>query len=391
MRSQLLVPLIIFGVLVSCATPPAAVVTPEPMTAARYLEEGRKFLTLPTDLNFVHLLNAYQGKFEEETRLLLEAYEKKQRTLINHYKENGDLFKLRFCYNNVAAVRPIGVNEERDFYNAFVTLLRRQNYAATARYFEEEYKLSGSGNRTRPVFDSIIGYNRILAEIQVMIEYADDELIQRIKRPSGTGFLIDSRHVLTAYHVVEGIFALDTTRATVSLYVQNQRFEDVTVVAWDSLTDLALLELDRTLPVPFDSPDQLFGDSAALTQGAAMYCLGNHNGLVSTLTKGIVSSTDRKAPEVGSWIQVDAAVTPGASGGLMIGEDGKVYGMLVAGFLYEDINFVVPSSIILEVIDRLREKKRVLRPWLGLLCREDPSGSGPVSYTHLTLPTKRIV
>jgi S1-C subfamily serine protease len=145
--------------------------------------------------------------------------------------------------------------------------------------------------------------------------------------------------------------------------------EDVSVASYDALTDIALLELREAQPFPFKI-SEMFGDSTSLKQGFSVYCLAHHNKLSSTLTRGIVSAVSRKAPEVGNWIQIDANVTPGASGGLLIGEDLKVYGMVVAGLLFEDINFAVPSQSIFEVLDRLKAGQPLKRPWLGLLLEQ---------------------
>ena len=66
-------------------------------------------------------------------------------------------------------------------------------------------------------------------------------------------------------------------------------------------------------------------------------------------------------------MQIDAAVSPGASGGLVLGSDGRIYGMVVAGTFYGDINFAVPSNTILEKLDGLLAGTNVRSSWLGLL------------------------
>jgi hypothetical protein len=114
-----------------------------------------------------------------------------------------------------------------------------------------------------------------------------------------------------------------------------------------------------------------------------VYCLGHHEGLTATLTKGIISSPYRKAPEFGSWIQIDAALAPGASGGMLIGKDNLIYGLLVKGVIYEDINFVVPSNLILGVLDILIQGKNVKRPWLGLLLVESQEDKGSVRLDYI--------
>ena len=94
---------------------------------------------------------------------------------------------------------------------------------------------------------------------------------------------------------------------------------------------------------------QLLGNSDSLKQGFPIYVMGHHLRLTSTLTKGIISASTRRAPEVGTWIQVDTNVGPGASGGMLIGEDKLIYGVIVAGIIY-NTNFAVPSNTILQIL-----------------------------------------
>jgi serine protease Do len=120
----------------------------------------------------------------------------------------------------------------------------------------------------------------------------------------------------------------------------------------------------------------LFGDSSALTPGFDIYCLGDPQGFEMTWTRGIVSAVSRRAPELGRWVQMDAAVSGGASGGLVLGVDGKIYGMVVAGSFYGNINFAVPSRTLLARIDGLLAGESYRPPWLGILFEDDFEETG---------------
>jgi S1-C subfamily serine protease len=215
-------------------------------------------------------------------------------------------------------------------------------------------------------------YQSLLVEIYIDRAYEARNKLTRRDQPEtmGSGILIDKNHILTAYHVIEHIFYENTVSYNITLKLQGKKVDNVSIIAWDSLTDLAILKTDETfvMDVPFY---KLLGNSNTLKQGFEVYCFGHHKGLTDTLTKGIVSLPHRKAPEIGSWIQIDAAVAPGASGGMLIGKDNLIYGLLVAGIAYEDINFVVPSNVIMQEIDILVKGKNRGWPWLGAMLKEN--------------------
>jgi hypothetical protein len=172
---------------------------------------------------------------------------------------------------------------------------------------------------------------------------------------TGSGFFIDPKHVLTAYHVIEPVF-------------------DDSTVSWgmEIRKDGAnhTVETRESFGIPSNIIG-LFGDSGSLAPGSDIYCLGDPQGFESTWTKGIVSAVSRRAPEIGTWMQIDAAVSSGASGGLVLGGDGKIYGMVIAGYFARDINFAVPSNTLLARIDGLLGGKNARFPWLGLLMESD--------------------
>jgi hypothetical protein len=131
------------------------------------------------------------------------------------------------------------------------------------------------------------------------------------------------------------------------------------------MNHVALLKLKKAFPDK-EPVYSHFGDADTLLKGQGIFCLADFNGLSFSLTKGIVSSKDREAPGTGIWLQVDAAVSEGAGGGLLLGNDGLCYGMILGGLVYENINFILPSNEILGFIDKLMQTGSLSRPWLGI-------------------------
>jgi serine protease Do len=181
----------------------------------------------------------------------------------------------------------------------------------------------------------------------------------------GSGVVVDAAgYILTNYHVIENA-------AQVQVQLADGRNErNVTVVGADPLTDLAVLKVDDgTLPA---AP---WGDSDQLEVGDQVIAVGNPYGLTRTVTAGIVSAKDRReATDRGfqEYLQTDAAVNPGNSGGPLVDLRGEVVGINTAiyGRAYQGISFAIPSRLAHEVYNRLRTEGKISRGWLGVAMEE---------------------
>lgn len=178
----------------------------------------------------------------------------------------------------------------------------------------------------------------------------------------GSGFLIDSEgYVVTNNHVIE--------RADkISVILQDRTEFDAEVVGRDSRTDLALLKITTD-----DLPPALeWGDSDALEIGEWVVAIGNPFGLGGTVTAGIVSqrSRDIRAGPYDDFIQTDASINQGNSGGPLFDMKGMVVGVNTAILSPSGgsigIGFAIPSNLARSVIVQLREKGSVSRGWLGV-------------------------
>ncbi len=181
----------------------------------------------------------------------------------------------------------------------------------------------------------------------------------------GTGVVIDSSgYILTNYHIIKS--SVDPEYEGYSkIYVIPGRDESIKltaeVVGYDRIFDLAVIKVEKNLTCKIK-----FGDSDSLEEGEQVLAIGNPIGLVNTVTSGIVSAKKRPFIQIGNIIQIDAALNPGNSGGALINRDGYLVGIAFAGFLeLENLNFAIPSNLVLYDLFKLFRKGEVKRSWVG--------------------------
>ena len=178
---------------------------------------------------------------------------------------------------------------------------------------------------------------------------------------AGTGFLVSSDgYIVTNNHVID-----DATTVQVSLGETEYEAE---VKGTDPLTDLALLKIEGG---PFEY--LALGDSESLRVGEWVMAVGNPLGLRETVTVGVVSAKGRGSlPELSdvsfqNFIQTDAAINRGNSGGPLLNTRGQVVGIATAmNFGAENIGFAVPVDTLKRVLPQLREDGKVSRGYLGV-------------------------
>lgn len=196
---------------------------------------------------------------------------------------------------------------------------------------------------------------------------------QGTEQESGTGSGVifkksgGSAYIVTNNHVIEGASKVEISLST------GERIA-AEVVGADPLTDLAVLKIESK----YATKTANFGDSSSLRIGEQVAAIGNPLGLdlSSTVTQGIVSSTDRTIPvstSGGEWdlnvIQTDAAINPGNSGGALINSAGQVIGinsLKIAEDGVEGLGFAIPSQDIKPIVEDLLQYGEVKRPYLGV-------------------------
>ena len=185
---------------------------------------------------------------------------------------------------------------------------------------------------------------------------------------SGSGVIISEKgEVLTNWHVVDKAIEVRC------LLFDGQAL-DAKVVGSDKDTDIALLQLKPSDAAggaaPAKYPFASFGDSRKLEEGDFVMAMGAPWGLSRSVSLGIISCTKRYLPatsEYSIWLQTDAAISPGNSGGPLVNSSGEVIGINTRGMMAGgDMGFAVPSETIQPVIAQLRGGGRVSWSWTGL-------------------------
>jgi serine protease Do len=181
---------------------------------------------------------------------------------------------------------------------------------------------------------------------------------------AGSGFIIDKTgYIVTNNHVIDA-----SKKITVTL--PDKREFTAKLVGTDPSTDIALLKIKSDKPLPTVE----FGDDKRLRVGDWVIAVGNPFGLSNSVTAGIVSSIGRDIGESSqqytNFIQIDAPINRGNSGGPTFDLRGQVIGMNSMIFSPSGgsvgIGFAIPASLIHDVVAQLKEHGKVVRGWLGV-------------------------
>ncbi len=179
---------------------------------------------------------------------------------------------------------------------------------------------------------------------------------------AGTGFIIsDDGDIVTNHHVIEHA-------DTIEVIMQDGNRHQATVRGHDARTDLALLKIDVEDSLPYVA----LGDSDNAQVGEWVVAVGNPFGLGGTVTAGIISARGRdiQSGPFDDFIQIDAPINRGNSGGPLFDNQGNVIGINTAIFSPSGgnvgIGFAIPSNIANDVIAQLKSDGRVQRGWLGV-------------------------
>ena len=182
---------------------------------------------------------------------------------------------------------------------------------------------------------------------------------------TGSGVVISrDGYIVTNHHVIEGADIVEVT-------LNNNKEYIAKVVGSDTQTDMAVLKIEAD-----QMPYMLFGNSDSLQVGEWVLAVGNPFRLQSTVTAGIVSAKGRNIDVfedrsgIESFIQTDAAVNPGNSGGALINTKGELIGIntaiMTSSGKYEGFSFAVPSNLALKVATDIMEYGAVQRGWMGV-------------------------
>jgi serine protease DegS len=191
---------------------------------------------------------------------------------------------------------------------------------------------------------------------------------QRVEGSLGSGVVVDAAgHIITNHHVVQGA---DEIRVQLA----DGRIATPEIVGMDPDTDLAILRVPLK-----DPPVMPMGRSDELRAGDVVLAIGNPFGLSQTVTQGIVSATGRGrlgVTDFEDFIQTDAAINFGNSGGALINTNGELIGIntavLAQNLGTDGISFAIPVNMVRGVMDQILAHGRVRRGWLGVTSEEVP-------------------
>lgn len=185
----------------------------------------------------------------------------------------------------------------------------------------------------------------------------------RVEQAVGSAVVIDPEgYLVTNFHVI-------AEAAEIQVQLSDGRVANPEIVGVDAETDLALLKIDLGVV-----PAIPLGSSAQLRIGDVVLAIGNPVGLASSVTQGIVSATGRnyllELTTFQDFIQTDAAINAGNSGGALVNVDGELIGIntaiLAQDLSTEGIGFAIPVDLVRGVVDEIRQHGRVIRGYLGL-------------------------
>jgi serine protease Do len=196
-----------------------------------------------------------------------------------------------------------------------------------------------------------------------ILEYFRRNLPRRPSYAVGSGFIVDKGgYILTNYHVIE-----DSAKITVRL--QNGDEYVARIIGVDEETDLAVLKIDAGKDLPFLD----FGNSENVSIGDWVLAVGSPFGLARTVTAGIISQTNRETPTQSpfqKFIQTDAAINRGNSGGPLVNMKGEVIGVnsqiATSTGDYNGIGFALPSNEAAYVYRQVLDNGKVRRGYLGV-------------------------
>jgi serine protease Do len=183
-------------------------------------------------------------------------------------------------------------------------------------------------------------------------KFGDGVVLVTTPRGKGSGFFVSKTYVVTNYHVVE-----QETEIKVTVYARSQEgferkeLKKVRIIALHPLRDLALLQIDSEELGTMASTPLVISAARGVDVGDTVFTIGSPLGLERSVTQGIVSSITRTLGHQ-RFVQTDAAVNPGNSGGPLFNARGEIVGVVCAGASYfQGLGFGIPASDLVDFLE----------------------------------------
>ncbi len=235
---------------------------------------------------------------------------------------------------------------------SFAPVVKKVTPAVVNIYTKKVVQVQASPFFNDPFFRQFFGNNNPFGMPQ-----------ERVQGSLGSGVIVRANGIIvTNHHVIGGADSIQVVLA-------DRREFAATVVLADPRTDLAILKIDvGEEKLPFLE----LTDSETVEVGDISLAIGNPFGVGQTVTSGIVSATARTNQGISDYqffIQTDASVNPGNSGGALVGLDGRLIGINTAIYTRTGesagIGFAIPSNMVKTVVDAALTNGSIVRPWVG--------------------------
>ena len=223
-------------------------------------------------------------------------------------------------------------------------------------------KLIPQENHLNPDFSSIIN---LIEPVIVKIYSSNNSLKKDNESSIGSGFIYDSEgHIITSAHVVKNYI-------NIHVILSNDKSYNANIIALDPKTDIALIKIDEK-----NLTSAKLVSSSNLKIGNWVLVAGNPYGIGNSYSAGIISAISRNLndSEMQEFIQTDATINNGNSGGPMFNIKGEVVGINSAILSPTGANvglgFAIPSDVVIDVADQLKKSGKVQRGWIGVIVRD---------------------
>ncbi len=246
-------------------------------------------------------------------------------------------------------------------------MVERYHYSAAKGKMLAQYENAVELLREEPFSNVSLAYQLVAQKISPSVVSVSTEKFNSMSELEGKGWisgegsgviLTTDGYILTNHHVV-------ANSKKIEVALPDRRVFSAQMIGTDELTDLAVLKIQANNLIPAE-----FADSDDVEVGTLVWAIGNPFGLTQTITSGILSGKDRQgaSSQYQEFLQSDAAVNPGNSGGPLVDSCGRVIGIntSIYGSRFQGISFAVPSVIAQHVFDQLRVNGRVQRGFLGV-------------------------
>jgi Do/DeqQ family serine protease len=283
----------------------------------------------------------------------------------NHIKIIG-LTALIAVSSSILSVAVYRFFEQKNYWSG-----QDANYAKYAKYYDAIFSGRAQGEFHSSAPTNFIKAAAISTPAVVNIKSIGDINLRStttehdLRSSSGSGVIVSpDGYIITNFHVVDAGGELEVT-------LNDRRKFLAKLVGSDPSTDLALIKIEAQ-----NLPALILGNSDSLQIGEWVLAVGNPFDLNSTVTAGIVSAKARninileEATSIESFIQTDAAVNPGNSGGALVNTNGELVGITSAIITYsgqyEGYSFAIPVNLVQKVIKDIKEFGMVQRGFLGV-------------------------